>query len=331
VPALSLPVIEEFAQPLVGMLESGINDKGIGGAPTGAISGALKRDTEAWGFSDKHLEMLLARLATFKKVVILSGDIHFGCTTYADYWKQRKKDNHARIVQLVSSPFKNGWDLDFILLKSGFAQRLIAGFDFEFEKHGWLDKELKTKGRMAPRHRMRIRRNPAVLPRQGWPAGTTIEPEEPDWVWRLRIAVDETNYEDLNPPDFPLKIETDLGEETATATKDAMKATVLQMANRHNSLLKLGRSRRIVWQPHIGHIFFTKIGDDATKLAVNHEFHYTLRTDGFLNSDTSPDFDNPGSVLAGPFTLHTINMDVTAEELEPPTTLNHVPESNAVV
>ena len=329
VPALSLPVIEEFAQPLVGMFESGINDKGIGGAPIGALSGALKRDTEAWGFSEKHMEMFLARLATFKKVIILSGDIHFGCTTYADYWKQRKAANHARIVQLVSSPFKNGWDLDFILLKSGFAQRLIAGFDFEFEKHGWQDKDLKTKGRMAPRHRMRIRRNAAVIPRQGWPAGTTIEPEEPDWVWRLRVSVDERDYTDLNL-DFPLSITTDLTEETGAATKDGMKATVLQMANRHNSLLKLGRSRRIVWQPHIGHIFFTKIGGDATKLAVNHEFHYTLRTDGFLNSDTSPDFDKD-VVLAGPFTLHTINMDVTPEELAPPTTLNQVLEPNPVV
>ena len=53
-------MLEEFAQPLVGMLESGINDEGVGGAPIGAISGALKRDTEAWGFSEKHLEMLLA-------------------------------------------------------------------------------------------------------------------------------------------------------------------------------------------------------------------------------------------------------------------------------
>lgn len=167
-----------------------------------------------------------------------------------------------------------------------------------------------------------------MIPRQGWPAGTTIEPEEPDWVWRLRIAVDETNYENL--PDFPLAITTDLGKETDATTKDAMKETVLQMANRHNSLLKLGRSRRIVWQPHVGHIFFTQIGADETKLAVNHEFHYTMRTDGFLNSDVSPDFDTD-AVLSGPFTLHTIDMDVTPEELVPPTTLNHVLEPNPVV
>ena len=145
VPALGLPVVEEFAQPLVGSFEVVKNEEGIGGAPPGAISGALKRDTEAWGFSERHLEQFLERLALFKKVVILSGDVHFGYSAYADYWKERKQENHARIIQLVSSSFKNGWDLDFVTLKSGFAQSLLGGFDFEFEKHGWKDKDIGNK------------------------------------------------------------------------------------------------------------------------------------------------------------------------------------------
>jgi len=181
-------------------------------------------------------------------VVILSGDVHYGYSAYADYWKERKESNHARIIQLVSSSIKNGWDLDFILLKSGFAQRFLSGFDFEFEKHGWKDKTLKINGNMAPRHRMRLRRNPVVLPRQGWNEGTTIDPAEPDWSWRLRIAVDETEYVKLS--DFlPLQIEKDLSPEGIAGIGTEVEKTILQMADRHNSIFKLGRNRRIVWQP----------------------------------------------------------------------------------
>ncbi len=83
---------------------------------------------------------------------------------------------------------------------------------------------------------------------------------------------------------------------------------MLQMADRHNTLFKLGRNRRVIWQPNIGHIFFTNIDGDTAKFALNHEFHYTCRTDGFLNSDYSPDPDTAG-VFSGALTLHTINLD----------------------
>ncbi len=335
-PAVGLPVIEEFAQPISGILQGGIQPQGVGGAPTGAISSALKRDNEGWGFSERHLEMLLQRLALFKKVVILSGDVHFGYSGFVDYWKERKIDQYSRIIQLVSSSMKNGWDLEFTMLKSGFAQRLLTAYDNEFEKHGWKDKTLKIKGDMPPRHRIRLRRNPIVLPRFGWNKDTRIEPAEPDWVWRLRVSVDERYYNDVDQPDNPLfpddvlnipnfsfAVENDLPETIpgTNAGKDAVKKTLLEMTNRHHSLFMLGRTRRIIWQPHVGHVQF-KTGSGPDKFVLQHVFMYNCRTDGFLNADTAPD-PVPGGVMPMT-TVHTINLDASDDEKKVPEILGKV-------
>jgi hypothetical protein len=335
-PAVGLPVIEEFAQPISGILQGGISSEGVGGAPPGAISSALKRDNEGWGFSERHLEMFLQRLSLFKKAVILSGDVHFGYSCFVDYWKERKPDKYSRIIQLVSSPFKNGWDLDFTLLKSGFAQRLLTAYDNEFEKHAWKDKKLKINGDMPPRHRIRLGRNPIVLPRFGWNKETSIEPAEPDWVWRLRMSVDERYYNDVDQPDDPLfpddvlsiadfsfVIENDLiaGSPANAAGKDAVKKTLLQMVERHHSLFMLGRTRRIVWQPHVGHVQF-KTRSASDKFVLQHEFMYNCRTDGFLNSDTAPD-PAPDAVMPMT-TVHTMSLDVTDDEKKVPEILGKV-------
>src|SRR5687768_4407982 len=231
---------------------------------------------------------------------------------------------------------KNGWDLEFTMLKSGFAQRLLTAYDNEFEKHGWKDKKLKIKGDMPPRHRIRLRRNPIVLPRFGWNKDTSIEPAEPDWVWRLRVSVDERHYNDVDQPDNPLfpddvlnipnfsfAIENDLPATKPgdTAAKDAVKKTLLEMTNRHHSLFMLGRTRRIIWQPHVGHVQF-KTGASPDKFVLQHEFMYNCRTDGFLNADTAPD-PSPGAVMPMT-TVHTINLDATDAEKKVPEILGKV-------
>lgn len=332
VPALGLPVMEEFAQPAAGFA-NGLKKPVYTGGATGAIAAALKYDTEAWGFSERHLEQLLNRLAMFKKVVILSGDIHFGYSAYADYWKERKEENHTRIVQLVSSSIKNGWDLSFVLLKSGFAQQLISGFDFEFEKHGWKDRTLAVMGELAPRHRRRLFRNPIVMPRQGWNPATTTDPAEPDWVWRLRMLVDETDFKNIPDTDRPasfgsLHVELtnnliNVTKESSDEDKKKWQTTIDEMADRHNALFKLGRNRREIWQPHFGHIFFTKATMAGAPLMLHHQFLYSCRADGMLNTDTAPDTDQ-ADFLGGPFTTHSIALEAKAVDKIPPSTLNDI-------
>ena len=68
-------------------------------------------DAESWAYEPGTYEALLASLARYESVVLLSGDIHAGFTAYADYWSAPDGEpvRTARIVQLVSSGLTKDW------------------------------------------------------------------------------------------------------------------------------------------------------------------------------------------------------------------------------
>jgi hypothetical protein len=64
-------------------------------------------DREAWSLNRTGFEMLLATLAWFERVVILSGDVHYGFAGSVAYWDRRDGDvRSARFIQLTSSALK---------------------------------------------------------------------------------------------------------------------------------------------------------------------------------------------------------------------------------
>ena len=70
--------------------------------------GAYERDQEAWAFSGEGFTKLLTRLGLFKKVLILSGDVHYAFTSYIRLWKQTGTPHRlTEIVQSTSSALKN--------------------------------------------------------------------------------------------------------------------------------------------------------------------------------------------------------------------------------
>ncbi|MEO0644665.1 MAG: hypothetical protein AAFZ17_00705 [Cyanobacteria bacterium J06650_10] len=87
-PVLGLHVIEHVIQPLFGLTFQ---------------SGAATYDWEGWGADRRMFEKLLERIASWKQVVILSGDVHFSYTKTLDY---QKGDIQGRAVQFVSSSAK---------------------------------------------------------------------------------------------------------------------------------------------------------------------------------------------------------------------------------
>ena len=72
------------------------------------ITGYMAWDMEAWAMDTERFETLLARLQPMKKVVILSGDVHYTFSAEMDYWK-KGVSTPTRIVQLTSSAIKNEW------------------------------------------------------------------------------------------------------------------------------------------------------------------------------------------------------------------------------
>ena len=102
-PVLSPPLIDRIAQPIgvsvVDLLDTDTRDEFTG-------AGASKLDIEGWGGDEYAQEALLKKIAPFKRVLILSGDVHYGYSMTLDYWR-RGQDNPDRFVQLVSSGTHN--------------------------------------------------------------------------------------------------------------------------------------------------------------------------------------------------------------------------------
>lgn len=71
--------------------------------------GMFEKDQEAWSFSGRGFGKLLHFLSLFKKVLILSGDVHHSFTAQVKLWRQSGADKYqlTKIVQSTSSALKN--------------------------------------------------------------------------------------------------------------------------------------------------------------------------------------------------------------------------------
>jgi len=91
-PILGVPFWEEFLQRILVKMK-----------------GASAADNEAWSGHRESFEALLAQLARFGSVVVLSGDVHFAHTCDAAWFGSNPgpSEVRGRIVQLCSSGLKN--------------------------------------------------------------------------------------------------------------------------------------------------------------------------------------------------------------------------------
>ena len=62
---------------------------------------------EAWTFDPVSQEELLKRLAPFKKIIFLSGDVHYGSSQRLAYWTKGNEKAVACFAQLTSSGLRN--------------------------------------------------------------------------------------------------------------------------------------------------------------------------------------------------------------------------------
>ena len=169
-------------------------------------------DAESWAYEPGTYEALLASLARYESVVLLSGDIHAGFTAYADYWSAPAGQpvRTARVVQLVSSGLTKDWGE----YGPAFIGHTLSHEIFESattptqplaERVGWgtplkqVPVEPPTIGDIVtvpagsvahPTYRARLRMRAPVVPTHGWPAGTT-EARDPNWAWRAFMVRDE--------------------------------------------------------------------------------------------------------------------------------------------
>jgi hypothetical protein len=259
-PVLGLGAFEELLQPAMTVF----ND--------------FEADPEAWAFSPPIFENFLSRMEKFKRVVFLSGDVHFGSVAVMDYWK-KNEPKAARFIQCISSGLKNQKFGSEQFLISGLVQELLGSLFYPGIRLGWKSKLglqiTNPAGKpIQPKHRIRLRKEPVLLPGHGWPAGT-IHNQEPDWRWKLMISKDfrrDDNSADARPEKVQVKsISPDI--DPVNNAQDGYDKVLA----RHMDIFKKSVGRTVVWDSNIGFVRFKTDGTGV--VTVTQEMRYWLTAD----------------------------------------------------
>jgi hypothetical protein len=163
-------------------------------------SGPARVDREAWALDPTGFESLLATLASFRRVVILSGDVHYGFGGSVSYWQRGDGvRREARFVQCTSSALKNEERKTRLLGGVPTVKRVPAALGARIERLltrvttppsgaflGWSVDDGATPHRW-PRPR-RARSAPLVLPEPL--ASARRRRAEPDWGYRVEFLPD---------------------------------------------------------------------------------------------------------------------------------------------
>ena len=205
VPAIGLQTLEDVVQPIAIHVDNIVDKNKFG---------FFNRDFESWSFNVQHYERLLKRLSAYRRVLLLSGDVHYGISSTMDYWRNDDKDKTAteefvktaRFVQLVSSGLKNErGDFQKFLFTLPDLQAIFKGMRLPAVRAGWLKSDDAKKAialpkKLPPNYRRRLAANPAMMPAEL--AGTAtartfkVAPEveipgkAPELSWRLDVLRD---------------------------------------------------------------------------------------------------------------------------------------------
>jgi hypothetical protein len=284
-PVLGMSLFEEIIQPL--------NFQ--------ASKSATSRDYEAWSFNAPVFEKFLDRIQAFKKVILLSGDVHYSGSFLMDYFKKKKSPatgfSKSKIVQLISSACKNETDMvPSPLFISGRVNQIQAAALFPAERLGWKDKlNVTVNGSKTFSNAMRLKKEPVLLsPGPSWFPATTIA-QEPDWAWSFDALRD-------NRPESerPLKIRMTIIDSDAELTTSP-KTFYEKLMDRHIENSKKNVSRRFVWNNNLGMINLKKVGNE---IVVEHELWHFLDDDG---KDAEPQ----------PYTVYKVNMAFAPDSARP--------------
>jgi hypothetical protein len=292
-PVIGPSLFDDLIAPLAYRAFDMFAQNTIGGMP-----GTNPDAIEAWVFDPHALEGLLKRLETYRRVVLLSGDVHYGASQQMSYWKKADTEP-ARFAQFTSSGFRNVMPSYIQTLSQSFAilQRM-ARAPIDAERLAW-DQDLPDTlavpedGHVPPALRPKLATSPVLVPTHGWPEGATLA-RPPDWSWRMRVVVDERPDAERPEPSRLLGLDGELEGDFDEGYR--------QIAARHASQLKkFNHSRQIIFANNLGVVRF--LGEADTLTAV----HELLTV--------HPEAADPR--LPEVYARHEVALGATAEE--PPT------------
>jgi hypothetical protein len=264
-------------------------------------------DYEGWSTRPLEAEKMLARLAGYRRVVILSGDVHHSVSFKVEYWRRTAGTGIALVsemAQLTCSAIRQAMFENQIIPLTGLVWvARLTRVGYPIERLGWLDPpedpvtapELPHRGL---RRRMMLR--PVSLPTTGWPEDAMVRGDTPpDFAWRADLIEDKRpnseRPESVRPP--PLAAEFDA--DNPLDGPDGYAA----LARRHaGSVRRHTATRRMLAFNNIGRITFER--DANGDLEVVNE----LRS-------VHPTEEPPGPPQ--PYTVVRVRFDAPATTPEP--------------
>lgn len=272
-PVLGLGVFEELIQPVVSRVLDAIHVfKNTWNPKKAETSGSEGTDMEAWGLAPALFEKFLERIYPYKKIVFLSGDVHYAFSAEMDYWKQGESQP-TRLVQLTASASKNeieGWK--YLVFTGGTMQKIISGAYLPAERMGWKSSStligelvVPPGESISPQLRTRLKLNPTLLSPHYLPEGSTIS-INPEWSWRLNLLKDQRPDDDASPNARPSDAR-DKAISTDLDPNDAAAGYVSALTGHEHSLIQ-NFGRRVVQNANFGLLKFSGTGDS---LKVKHQ------------------------------------------------------------
>ena len=253
-PPFGLPVSDAFAGALLFRAFDAFHHSDIAGMP-----GTNPDAAEAWVHDPDTFEALLKRLAPYRKVIFLSGDVHYGQSGETSYWR-KTDEKPARFAQFTSSGVKNIWPHIVVTLSRSFAfGQAIERLGGPAELLGW-DEGSPTPLKfppdidLLPPARSRLRRQPLLLPTRGWPNGTTVE-RAPDWSWRFRLCRDQRPPNELPEPARFAPLDPEKPNDDIAVKIEGYR----QVAQRHAKQLdRVSHTRQALFESNVGIVTFER-------------------------------------------------------------------------
>ena len=264
----------------------------LGQSQRRAVAGLEQLDYEGWSGRLAEVAGMLDRLATYSRVLVMSGDVHFAVSLGLRYWRHNQ-GLVSTIGQFTSSAVQYITYPEMLLPAVGqtWVNELL-GLGYPFDTLVWRNPsqpplelaELPSRGL-----RRRLLRHPVLAPTRGWPAGTAIA-SPPDAAWRLSlledIRADAARPEPVRAE--PLTAEFDAGDPLGSPNGYAA------LARRHSAAVRRhANTRRIAIYNKIARLTFRHEG---TRLVARSEL-------------ISIDHHNASAAPPAPFTVHELVYD----------------------
>jgi hypothetical protein len=218
---------------------------------------------EAWPNDEVALERVLAALAPFGKVVLLSGDVHYSTSVGMSYWKKRDAAP-ARFAQFTSSGTRNVFKEQARMASQSFAfMQKVIQFGASPARLGYNngagDLVIVPPGKQAAAALdSRLQQSPALLPTLGWPDGTKENlAKPPDWAWRADVIRDVRPDSERPVSERAAPLVPESPGQDVQANLDGYRRVVVRHARQ---LDQVNHTRQILFASNYGLIYFDKTG-----------------------------------------------------------------------